>query len=81
MAVVRRLLGIALFVGALWGGWTFAGNNAGLVEIHYLAGISPSVPLWMALTGSFAAGAVLTGLLMTTRLCLLYTSPSPRDPE
>jgi hypothetical protein len=57
-----------VFVGALVGGWQFAGSNAAPVRIDYLAGEFGAVPLWLALAGSFGAGAAVTALALFARL-------------
>ena len=61
MRAMRRVLGIAAFVGLLVVGWRFAADHTEPVRIHYLVGESGDVSLWVALLGAFAAGAVSVG--------------------
>jgi uncharacterized integral membrane protein len=63
MRVTRRVVGIALFVALLVGGWRFAADNSQTVSIHYLVGQLDGIAVWTALLIAFAAGAVLVGLL------------------
>jgi uncharacterized integral membrane protein len=61
MRIVRRLLLLALFVGVLVLGWSFASHNAQPVTVHYVVGELPAIPLWAVLLGAFAAGAIVAG--------------------
>jgi uncharacterized integral membrane protein len=65
---VRRVLGIAAFVGLLAVGWRFAAEHPQPVRIRYLVGETGDVALWVALLGAFAAGAVLVGALAIYQL-------------
>jgi len=62
MRSVRRLVAVAIFVAALVLGWRFAHANLEPVRVDYLVGVIDEIPLWSALVGAFAAGAVLVGL-------------------
>jgi hypothetical protein len=60
MRWVRRLLGLAVFVGTFWGIWHFAKENATVVAVSYVFGVV-DVAVWQALLASFAAGFALSG--------------------
>jgi uncharacterized integral membrane protein len=68
MAYVRRGVWLAIFVGALVGGWEFAGNNAAPVRVDYVFGAVGAVPLWVALLTSFGLGAAVTAFALFARL-------------
>jgi uncharacterized integral membrane protein len=73
MRMVRRLLGLALIVAVLVGGWRFASHNPASVHVDYLVG-TVDEPLWLVLTMSFGAGALtasLVGLYHSIRLSLV----------
>jgi uncharacterized integral membrane protein len=73
MRWTRRVIGGALFLVLLVGGWRFAAENSGSVTVHYLLGRSGEVAIWAALLGAFGAGAALVALLsllQTARLRL-----------
>jgi len=63
MRIVRRLVLLALFVGVLVLGWSFASRNAEPVTVSYVVGEIPSIPLWGVILGSFVAGALVAGAL------------------
>lgn len=63
MRWLRRLVVVALFVGALVLGWRFAERNADPVFVDYLVG-SIDAPRWAVLVGSFGLGASLGLLVM-----------------
>ena len=63
MRIVRRLVLLALFVGILVLGWSFASRNAEPVTVSYVLGEVPSVPLWAVILASFVAGAAVAGVL------------------
>jgi len=58
MRWVRRLLGLALFVGAFWAIWHFAAENATVVAVSYVFGVIEA-PVWQALFACFVAGFAL----------------------
>jgi len=62
MRILRRLLLLAVFVGVLVLGWSFASHNATPVTIHYVAGELPEVPLWAVMLGAFGLGALVAAL-------------------
>ena len=68
MSYVRRGVWLAVFTGALVGGWNFAGNNSAPIRIDYVFGALGAVPLWLALLTSFGAGAVASALFLFARL-------------
>jgi len=71
MKLLRRLLGIALFVGVLVLGWRFASDHGEIVTVK-LPGLAPmEVALWMALLVSGAVGAVAVGILASLRVARL----------
>ena len=61
MRAARRVLGIALFVVLLVGGWLFAARNHAPVQLDYFLGQTGELPLWVVLLAAFAAGGVLVG--------------------
>jgi uncharacterized integral membrane protein len=61
MRAVRRVLGVAAFVGLLTAGWRFATEHPQPVQIRYLVGETGEIALWVALLGAFGAGAALVG--------------------
>jgi len=63
MRIVRRLLMLAVFVGILVLGWSFASRNADPVAVNYVLGELSGVPLWAVILGSFGAGVIVAGLL------------------
>lgn len=71
MKLLRRLLAIAIFIGILVLGWTFAAKHSGqvLVTLPGLAGFE--VTLWLALLVSFGSGAALVALVAALRIARL----------
>ena len=67
MQVVRRLLGVALFVAVLLLGWNFAAEHSSTVTIRlpFIPGFE--VTLWAALLAVFGLGVVLTGSVAMLR--------------
>ena len=61
MSAVRRLVTLALFVGALVLGWRFAASNADLVRVDYLLGQTPALKIWVVLLIAFSVGALISG--------------------
>lgn len=68
MRFVRRLIGLALFVAVLVGGWRFATENSSPVSVSYLVGELGAVPLWAALLVAFGAGMAFTGVVALLQL-------------
>ncbi len=68
---IKRIAGLALFVGAVYVSLQFRDQNAEIVAIDYVAGRVEAVPLYLALLGAFGLGAGLTGLLASWRLLRL----------
>jgi uncharacterized integral membrane protein len=60
MRTLRRILGVAVFVGLFVALWRFVGGNAEPVDIDLLAFRVP-LPLWLALIGAFGLGAICAG--------------------
>ncbi len=71
MRLVRRLLGIAVFVALLVAGWRFAAGNSDTVTIHYVFGEVTGVSVWAALIGAFLVGAICAGSLGAYRVAML----------
>jgi uncharacterized integral membrane protein len=63
MLWLRRLVGIAFFVAVLVFGWSFAKNNAELVNLDYLIGTLQQ-PGWVIVLISVAAGAFLSAIVL-----------------
>ena len=55
---VRRLIGVAVVLAVMVGGWRFVAENSAPVSIYYVWG-ALELPLWKALLGCFAAGFAL----------------------
>ena len=62
MRWVRRLVGVAVVVAVLVGGWWFAAANDEPVRVDFLW-LESEGPLWQALLGWFAAGFALAGAI------------------
>ncbi len=74
MVIARRLLGLAVLVALLVGGWKFAHANGTEVPFDYLIGQIGAVRVWALAVASFGLGAAVTGavcLVELTRLGLL----------
>ena len=65
MRFLLLLLGAALFVSALTGGWTFAANNAVPVDLDLIGLQLQGVALWKALLGAVAGGAAVTAFFLS----------------
>ena len=63
MRIIRRLVLLALFLGILVLGWSFASRNAEPVAVNYVAGELAAVPLWAVILVSFSLGAVAAGVM------------------
>lgn len=63
MRWARRIVILALFVGALYVCLRFPALNQEPVRVDYLVYAIEAQPLWLALLQAFVAGAVLAGLL------------------
>lgn len=61
MRWVRRLIGVAIVVTVMVGGWRFAAENAAEISVHYLWG-SRELPLWRALLAAFGTGFALAAV-------------------
>jgi len=60
MRALRRILGVAVFVGLFVALWGFVGGNADPVDIDLLV-LRVPLPLWLALIGAFGLGAICAG--------------------
>lgn len=58
------VLGLALFVAALWIGWTFRAGNAGSVDLDLIWLQLRDVPLWRLVLASVGLGGLLAGSLV-----------------
>jgi hypothetical protein len=67
MQVLRRLVGIALFVGVLVFGWTFAADHSQPVTIRIPYLVDFELTLWAALLAAFGIGVAATGTLAVLR--------------
>ncbi len=65
--MLRRVLGIAVFVGLFIGLWQFVGGNADPVDVDLLVLRLP-LPLWLALLGAFGLGALCAGASLVYQL-------------
>ena len=61
MVLIRRVLGVALFVGLLLLGWNFASTNGEPVSIHYVFGITEPRPVWLVVILAWLIGLGLAG--------------------
>jgi uncharacterized integral membrane protein len=71
MRLARRLLGIAVFVALLVGGWRFAAGNSDTLTIHYVFGEFTEVTVWAALFAAFLMGGVCTGAVAAYQVARL----------
>jgi hypothetical protein len=58
--VLVWIVGLAAFVGALWGGWTFRASNSLSIDLDLIWIRIPNVELWWVLLIAMAFGAALT---------------------
>jgi len=58
--VLIWIVGLVVFVGALWGGWTFRASNSRSIDIDLIWIRIPNVELWWVLLIAMAFGAALT---------------------
>lgn len=58
------VLALALFVAALWIGWTFRAGNAGSVDLDLIWLQLRDVPLWRLVLASVGLGGLLAGSLV-----------------
>jgi len=62
--VIRRVLGVALFVGLLMLGWSFASTNGEPVSVHYVLGKTEPRPVWLVVFLAWSAGLAMAGLYL-----------------
>lgn len=58
------ILGVGLFVGTLWMGWSFRAGNAEPVDLDLIWIRISEIELWWAILVSIGIGAIFSGLLM-----------------
>jgi uncharacterized integral membrane protein len=61
MVLIRRVLGVALFVGLLVLGWHFASSNATPVSVRHAAGETGPMPVWLVVLLSWCLGLLMAG--------------------
>jgi hypothetical protein len=71
MRLVRRLLGIVVFVAILVLGWRFAADHSGLVIIKAPGLGGADISLWLALLLAFALGAILASAVAAYQVARL----------
>jgi uncharacterized integral membrane protein len=64
MVLIRRVLGVALFVGLLVLGWQFANDNNAPVSVHHVAGQTEPMPIWLVVLLSWTLGLLMAGLYL-----------------
>ena len=65
MKTVRRALAATIFVGLLYLGWGFVHGNDVPVDVDFVLGRFPAVPLWQALVGAAVLGGALVSVWAT----------------
>ncbi len=55
------VVGIGLFVGLLWMGWSFRAGNAMPIELDLIWIRVPEVEIWRVILTSIALGAIVAG--------------------
>ena len=63
MVIVRRIAGLLLIGAVVYAGYRLTSANAIPVDIDLIWLRFPNLPLWLALSASFALGAGVIGLL------------------
>jgi uncharacterized integral membrane protein len=61
MRMLRRLLLGVVFVALFYGAWRFVAGNEAPIHVDLVLLQLPEVPLWSALLGAFALGALCAG--------------------
>ena len=64
MKLLRRLIGLAIFLGAFVLAYRLAGANADRVSVDMLFTTTPTAELWIVLLCAFGLGAVAAGTAM-----------------
>ena len=67
MVLARRLLLVCVFMALLVCGWYFAANNSSVVTVNHPGGAVGEFKLWIALSGSFALGVLISVLISMYR--------------
>jgi uncharacterized membrane protein YciS (DUF1049 family) len=58
------MLGVALFVGTLWTGWSFRARNAEPIDLDLIWIRISDIELWWVILVSIGIGAAVTGVLV-----------------
>ena len=61
MKLLRRLLGLAIFLSAFILAYRLAGANAERIAVDLLFATTPTAELWIVLLGAFGVGALAAG--------------------
>jgi hypothetical protein len=68
MRMLRRLLVVAVFAGLFVGAWRFVAGNGDPTDLDLVFFDLHAVPLWSALVGAFALGALCAGASLVYEL-------------
>ena len=68
MRMLRRLLVVAAFGALFVGAWRFVSGNATPIDLHLVLFDLHGAPLWAALLGAFALGALSAGASLVYEL-------------
>jgi uncharacterized integral membrane protein len=68
MRMLRRLLLVLVFVALFYGAWRFVAGNEAPISLDLVFFQLPQVPLWSALLGAFALGALCAGASLVYQL-------------
>ncbi len=63
--LILLIVGIGLFVGTLWLGWSFRSGNATPIDLDLIWLRVPNLEIWWVILVSMAIGAVATGILLS----------------
>lgn len=68
MRMLRRLLVVGVFGALFFGAWRFVNGNVAPTSVDLVLFELPGVPLWSALLGAFALGALCAGASLVYEL-------------
>jgi uncharacterized integral membrane protein len=68
MRMLRRLLAVVVFGALFFGAWRFVAGNNTPTRLDLVLFELPEVPLWSALLGAFALGALCAGASLVYEL-------------